>query len=242
MKTSLELRAREPGRYVASFPADIAGTYIIGVDSVDSAGKRSHVSTGIEIPYSKEYRDWSSNRDLLENIASMTDGKITNLEGASGVDFFRHDRPPAFRLREMWPLILLASMLFFLTDVAIRRIAIEWSEINKRFRWVLAWLRRRPAVTVNSPVMDRLRSRKESIHQTLERSTSFMASVDATPRSTPVDLQENETSSSDASFSTQTSLETLIPSPPPEAEESPTSRLLRAKRRVWEEREDEESP
>ena len=238
-RTAIEFRAREPGRYVASFPTDVAGSYIVSVNGVGADGKQSNVSTGIDIPYSKEYRDWSSNRDILENIASLTEGKLTDFAGASSVDFFRHDRPPAFRLREIWPLILLVSLLIFLGDVAIRRIAIEWSEIAKRFGWVMAQLRRRPVVVEASPAIDRLRSRKESIQQTLERSTSFMATIDGDPSSEPVDLHVGEKTT--APPRTPVKVAGPEPVPPAEGDESPTSRLLRAKRRVWEERGDDES-
>jgi len=234
-RVPIEFRPKESGRFVADFPTDTAGSYIVSVTGTGSGGKKSSVSTGVDVPYSKEYRDWSSNRDLLENIASITGGTLVDSAGADGVDFFRHDRPPAFSLREAWPLILLVSLMVFLADVAVRRIAIERSDIAKQLSWIAAVLRRKPMATAPAPAIDRLKTRKESIQRTFERSATFMANVDQV--SAPVDLSPPKES---AKANSPTLTAPVAESSRDEGESS-TSRLLKAKKRVWEERDEKKS-
>lgn len=237
-RVPIEFRPKEPGRFTADFPTDTAGSYIVSVSGTSSDGKKSNVSTGVDVPYSKEYRDWSSNRDLLDNIASLTAGKVVDLADAGSLDFFRHDRPPAFSLREAWPLILLVSLVIFLADVAVRRIAVEWSDVAKRISWVMSLARRKPVIVAPAPAIDRLKTRKETIQRTLERSATFMATVDQV--SSPVDLSALGETSKEKSPA-QVKPTTPVAEPSGEIAESATSRLLKAKKRVWEERDEKKS-
>ena len=72
---NLEFRQTEPGKYEAQFPADQSGSYFLRMGYRQPDGKQGFVSTGLNISYPPEYRDVRSNRDLMENVASLGGGR-----------------------------------------------------------------------------------------------------------------------------------------------------------------------
>ncbi|MGL5094708.1 MAG: glutamine amidotransferase, partial [Planctomycetia bacterium] len=60
----LSFRQTEPGKYVAQFPAEQAGSYLMRLGYRQAGGGEGFVSTGLNISYPPEYRDLESRRDL----------------------------------------------------------------------------------------------------------------------------------------------------------------------------------
>src|SRR5690606_23720546 len=128
---------------VSEIAAKQPGSYVVTVGAALPNGRQGLTSAGLHVSYSAEYRDWTSNRSLLENIASLSNGKVVSADEADQVDFFRRDRPLTMIAKPMWPLLLLASLLFFLGDVAVRRISVD--EVDPAIRrWLQARLKRKP--------------------------------------------------------------------------------------------------
>jgi hypothetical protein len=99
---------------------------------------------------------------------------------------------------------------------------------------------RRPAETVSSPVMQRLRSRKAEVTQTLEQQRAaarFEPQPDAPPPDSAAAAELTGAPPADGTAPAKP------PTPPvkPEQKEddSYTSRLLKAKKKVWDERNDQ---
>src|SRR5262249_51868938 len=147
---------------------------------------------------------------------------------------------PQFRnLQPVWYwLVFFAGILVFF-DVAARRIAVQPDEVAAVSRRVWQRLRGRGAPgSETAPFIDRLPSRKSKVTETLDQ-------LRAAKRFEPGDLAATAPSGAREEIA-------VVTAPParttaqhrlaPQKEESPAdyaSRLLKAKQRVWEEREKE---
>ncbi len=240
--TSIPLRIEQtaPGRYVGQFSSDQAGSYLIVVNTGTGGAP---IRTGVNVGYSAEYRNNQTNMALLRTLAKLPakDGPPGELVevglGAEQMDQlllsnpFRRDLAPAVANRSIWPWLVLAGSCLFFADVFVRRVQIQFEWLWTMLARARDALLRRERLVPVPETMSRLRSRKREIGKQIEsrRSTArFESSADA-PEATEF---------------TQPIVKPTAKSPdqtkdkPEEerAEESYTERLLKAKRRVWQDR------
>jgi hypothetical protein len=236
--SKVDFRQTEPGKYEGKFRAEAAGSYFLSVATTDPSGRPTLLSSGLDISYPPEYRDLESNRDLLENLAQITDGRVIPLKEAADADFFLREQAPAYRLQDAWPPILLIALCLFLADVAVRRIAIEPAEVAEFFRRVWRTMRRKPVVET-TVAMDRLRSVKAEVGEQL-RSRRFEVDPLVPPAESVLAAHEERKEAPGRS--------SLIPPPPPppklapegeKKEETNFDRLLRAKQEALRKRQEE---
>src|SRR5262249_53365636 len=125
-----------PGRYVAEMPLENAGSYMIGV----FPGKGyAPLRAGVNVPYSREFLDSTTNEALLLQLASLTPrggqpGEIIRLPDNTadwkrwkGSNVFRPDLPRGQSQTSVWPLLMLVAAGVFFADVFHRRVALNWS-------------------------------------------------------------------------------------------------------------------
>ncbi|MFH1268079.1 MAG: glutamine amidotransferase, partial [Planctomycetota bacterium] len=237
--TELEIEQTAPGRYVGSFPARDSGSYFVMINP--GAGK-APIRTGVNVPYSDEFRGRATNDPLLGQLAALvpeggTVGKL--IEGPQSFDdikpflavnTFRHDLSKATSSQPVWYyLVLVGSGLFFF-DVFVRRVHVG-------FGWVPALAGRirdgifgRKAEPAEIEMMERLKTSKAEVGDRVEQlraGARFEPSTEAAADAESIAELERPTTPS---------------KPPPEQpslaqepeEESYTERLLKAKRRAWE--------
>ncbi len=250
----LDFEQVAPGRYVAEFDAEGAGSYMLVVNP--GAGQPM-IRTGVNVGYSDEFRDRETNEALLTTIASLEakDGKPgLNHSEAAGVAFtgkkateqlaavnpYRRDLPPAIATQTIWPLLVLIGSCLFLADIFVRRVQLG-------FEWVdplmarLGRLFGREQATAEPATMSRLQSRKREVREQLEgqvdRKTSqarFEMDEEMKTKSTDSPLSElNEPKTSGPR--PQTKKQKLAEETKPK-EEGYTSRLLKAKRDAMKDR------
>jgi uncharacterized membrane protein len=253
----IQLVQTAPGRYEATVEnAEASGNYFVNLGYRGPENTQGVISTGVSVPYSDEYRELRSNPTTLDTLASLTDGQVvpfkTTPDGRidmartqAGVDHFRRDpgliNPRAFA--PLWPTLLWLAACLFLCDVAVRRIAPD----TDRIKLALAneWRRLRGGEPVkSSDYMEKLRSRKAEVGEQLDRSRSAVrfepAPIPGVTSGTPVGEPLLEGGSREQPRGLRPSGAAPAGGLAPEApktEESYTNRLLKAKQRVWEERE-----
>jgi hypothetical protein len=162
------------------------------------------------------------------------------------VDHFRRDKnlvnPRAYS--DLWPQLLWLAAVLFLGDVAIRRIAPDMDRVRKAVADQWLKLRGREVVPVTE-YMEKLKSRKAEVGEQLDRSRAAVR-FEAPPPDGGEARPLNESllegmSASDAPARPRpgpSAAPGLAPTgPKPGQPESYTNRLLRAKQKVWEERE-----
>jgi uncharacterized membrane protein len=242
----LDMRQTAPGRYEGSFDSPQAGSYFV---MIQPGAGQSPVRTGVNVPYSAEYRDRATNRSLLVQLAELqpedgTAGRVVELPDLMvdtdepldaprpiAYDPFRHDLPKATSSQDIWPyLVFLGSCLFFL-DVFIRRVQVGFAWVPTLAGRLRDQVLGTPRTEAEPEYMDRLRSRKQAVSQELDdlqRRARFEApeAADAPPTdaATEAETRPPEKRPGAPSMTTQET---------PEAE-GYTQRLLRAKKEIWE--------
>lgn len=241
---SLPLRMEQtaPGRYIGEFPSEDSGSYLI---VVNPGGDRAPIRTGVNIGYSAEYRDIETNMALLETLAKLPakDGPAGNLVevGLNSADReqllasnpFRRDLAPAIANQPIWPWLMLVGSCVFFADVFVRRVQIQFDWVKPMLTRVGDFVLRREKAVPVPETMSRLRSRKKEIGEKLDRgrAAARFESSDTPADSPPV-----------APTATTPSTKPTPAKPQPDAaeeepsQESYTERLLKAKRKVWDDR------
>jgi uncharacterized membrane protein len=259
----IELVQTAPGRYEATVEnAESSGNYFVNLGYRGADKLQGVISTGVSVPYSDEYRELRSDPTTLETLASLTNGQVVSWkqtpEGRidlartlSGVDHFRRDphllNPHAFG--SLWPALLWLAACLFLGDVAVRRIALDVDRIKQAAAERWRSLRGSERVT-SSEYMDKLKSRKAEVDEQLERSRfanrqetgplPFASEPPAGSIGEPL-LEDGDLAglSREARAAQKAQAPSLAAAPAQPESESYTNRLLKAKQRVWEEREKE---
>jgi hypothetical protein len=234
-----------PGRYVGSFPSEMAGSYLIVVNPGDG---KAPIRTGVNVGYSAEYTDNETNLALLNSLAKIPAGDgpagVFVDPGLSQVAFakeiaqnpFRRDLPPAIMNQSIWPwLVVLGSCLFW-GDVFVRRVQINldwlWVAIGRLRDKILGRVREAEV----PETMSRLRSRKQQIEEQIEgrRTAARFEITDPTAAAGPLPTEADPTSTIPKGPAAQPTMKPDAPDA-----ESYTERLLKAKKQVWRDRDDE---
>lgn len=241
----LKMQQVAPGRYQGEFDAQESGSYFVAVSP--GAGQ-APIQTGINVPYSAEFRERLTNEPLLTTLAAMkpqggTAGELIEdpaqqdrLEELLKVNSFRKDLPKATSSQEAWHLLVLVASLLFFYDVFVRRVTInlDWAKpYASRVRDKLLGREPKPA---QPEYLARLRSRKAEVNQQIEQrkaATRFEPQPDA-PGSTSALDEELRGAGPAADKPRGTTPSSALQ--PQKEEESYTDRLLKAKKKVWEDR------
>ncbi|HEX3599652.1 MAG TPA: VWA domain-containing protein [Lacipirellulaceae bacterium] len=245
----LKMEQTAPGRYVGEFDSAQAGSYLISV----RAGQ-AMIRTGVNVGYSDEFRDRETNTPLLKSIAELTakkgePGKLLpplpelpedkekaeqKLQPQLAVNPFRRDLPQAVASQDIWPWLVLAATCCFFADVFVRRVQINLQWLVPTWTRFLDIVLRRERHEPAPEVMSRLRSRKAEVDESIEsRRAATRFEPDAV---VPIDL--NAIQSAEAK-PTSPATSTPPPTKPVAETEQPddyTSRLLKAKKQVWQDR------
>ena len=117
---TVRLAQTGPGRYAGMFDAAKTGSYVASVTQKTPDGKTRVASTGLSVAYSPEFAALAPNTALLLRAADITGGRALK----SGADVFANRR----ERRLPSPLamsLLLAALLLFPFDVAVRRLQLR---------------------------------------------------------------------------------------------------------------------
>jgi uncharacterized membrane protein/secreted protein with Ig-like and vWFA domain len=182
--TGLQLRQVAPGRYEAEFEPNREGAYFIrvagsGVDQTIGVAQ----TTGWVLSYSPEYRFLEANTTLLEEMATIGNGRIVREEPGQ---IFRHDIVEERAAGALWMWLLLAAAFLLPLDIAIRRLIISQSDLQKLRAW-LAKMFGQPQPATAEATASRLAALKEA------KSRVVMPSAqDNVPLMTPPPTGEKE--------------------------------------------------
>jgi uncharacterized membrane protein/Mg-chelatase subunit ChlD len=234
---SINMQQTAPGRYVGEFAADRAGSYFL---TLLPGGAYAPVRTGVNVPYSSEFRDRETNLDLLQRLANREPeggavgvlihgpvelGKIDSL---LEVNSFRRDLARAVSSRDIWPLLIFLGSCVFFADVFVRRVNVGTDWIQPLWeRLASRVLHREPPPAVDER-LERLRQRKQQIEGSLDERRAGARFEPAPDESFDASVLQSDTAATRRSPPSTEARRSLGPE---QAEpEDYTSRLLRAKR------------
>jgi len=234
-----------PGRYVGEFESADSGSYFV---TINPGAGQAPIRTGINVAYSDEFRSQRTNTALLESIASLAPkggepGQvIEDPDGQGDVETlveafnpFRGDLPKATASQDVWYLLVFFGSCVFFFDVFIRRVHVNFAWVSPLAVGLRDSVLRRERAPVETETMDRLRSRKAEVVECIEQRRSAARFKPETEPSTDLDALEEEATAQKSTTTKrpQSKKQDLAPE---QEEESYTSRLLKAKKKVWEER------
>jgi hypothetical protein len=240
----LKFEQKSGGVYEAECAAEEAGSYFIAFQATrklvrdgKEVRQRESVRGSVTIPYAPEFADMESNPGLLERLGEETGGdtyaddddELARVAAAGTV--FRPGPPGFAGQQPVWYWLVFAAAVLLLLDVAVRRVALSWAEAMQPLRWLWRRLRRQQAKVAAPQFLERLKGRKAQVNEELA-ARRFEAPAAPLPAAPPEAAEAKPAEPPPA----------LSP-PAPEAEAEPedyASRLLRAKKRIWEERDDKQ--
>ncbi|CAH1197717.1 hypothetical protein PAECIP111893_00907 [Paenibacillus plantiphilus] len=123
-----------PGEFEVHLPAAGPGAYVARIAPRAVGGEQAQdnedegMLAGFVIPYSQEYRIAKGDGTVkLEQLAALTGGRVLAVDNAAEV--FRTDPISSREFIDVTRLLLIAALLLWLADIAIRRVSIQWSSI-----------------------------------------------------------------------------------------------------------------
>ncbi len=161
----LQLTQTGPGRYSGRFKTPVSGSYIVNLHyrKDGAAGAAQLANAIVSIPFAPEFRDLSDNTPLLREVSRITGGRVlslasdpnqANLYDCAGLTF------PQTRLPLLRPLML-AWIVVFLLDVAVRRVVIDVRAMRRRVKaWLTRTVRREEDQTLS-----RLQARRQELRE-----------------------------------------------------------------------------
>jgi hypothetical protein len=242
---SLTMTQVAPGRYTGEVEAGDAGSYLVNI--MPGVGM-APIRTGVNIPYSPEFADRGANEGLLATLASLQPQggeRGILVEDPSGRDslnsllqtnHFRHDLPKATSSQDVWHLFVLVGCCLFFCDVFVRRVNVNVAWIGPLVAKGYNRLRGRATAPLQTEYMDRLRSRKAQVSSQIEErraATRFEPQVDP-----EVSLEQIQADVSAPLSETRAPTLARPEMSTPKEDEDYTSRLLKAKKKVWQDREE----
>jgi uncharacterized membrane protein len=129
----IQLRQVAPGRYEATFTPSAEGAYFLGIAGEGQAGEQTinvNQTTGWVMSYSPEYNLRAEGADtaLLDDLAFLTNGRSFN-DNPAGV--FTHDLVARNASLPLYPWLLLIALLLLPLDIAVRRLVITRSDLQR---------------------------------------------------------------------------------------------------------------
>ncbi|RMF37597.1 MAG: VWA domain-containing protein [Planctomycetota bacterium] len=229
----LIMRQTAPGRYVGTFDADAAGSYLVNI--IPGPGM-APITTGASVPFSDEYRVRQANLNLLEQLSQLAPaggqpGVLAEaLDNRTFQELLRHDVyregvPRAMSLRDVWPYCLVIAAFCLFADVFVRRVALDYA-------YPLKWVYRRlhPPESAEDAErkasLQRLRSKKSEVSSEMQQAAATVRFEMDQPADPSVLQQANDSPPSGSA----TRPEAKPSMGAAEQEEGYTSRLLAAKR------------
>lgn len=124
-----------PGRYEGEFDAELSGSYVVNVAYAGGAGEEAMsgtLQTGVSVAYSPEYKELRANEALLSAIQDESGGRVLTWDETSAASVFdRGGLKLAESRRSVWEELLRWMLVLFLLDVAVRRITLDPARIRR---------------------------------------------------------------------------------------------------------------
>lgn len=188
------------GVYEATVPAEAAGSYAATVYGTAVVGGQSRsVVLGrgaAAVPYAPEFAAVQDNAGLLQQIASVTGGRVINEQDLAAADLFLPNGSFRRRLLPVWHWLLCLAAVVLLMDVAVRRLVIDPRELAGWFQSRWQGLRGQKVLAAESQqYLARLKTRKAEVDErlgtardrpTAEPWTPPTPSTVPTPRGSPL--------------------------------------------------------
>lgn len=159
-ETQLEMKAVAPGIYSGETAGISEGGYIISLSLTMKDGSIETQRGGFNIQYPSEYdlRNFSGGRDLLEKLTAQTGGRMLT----SPKEVFSQKIRTSYTNKDLSTILMVAALLLFLLDVAIRRFGVIAEKFEKLWLGAFTKKTKAPVKTeFEKPVMAAAEKKEE---------------------------------------------------------------------------------
>jgi uncharacterized membrane protein len=162
---SVRLEQTAPGTYEAVLGTLDPGAYALRIDQTTPGQTPLGRTVVLIAPTPTEYRLLGTNERLLSTISGATGGSaLEGPEAAEGA--WAHDVAGTTAARDLWPLLLLAALLLWPLDVAVRRVSVGRRDLALARAWTTdRWQRWREPAQRSEPVESMLASKERATGQ-----------------------------------------------------------------------------
>ncbi len=122
--STIQLQPVAPGRFSGAFQANGEGAYFVTVEA-HGAGHAEAGQSGLDVPYSAEFRATGTNRSFLQAVARAGGGSIIKQPSAAWLD----NLPAAFAVSPLTAWLWLLALLLLPVDIGIRRLVISRRDV-----------------------------------------------------------------------------------------------------------------
>lgn len=242
---AMDLKQVGPGRYEARFPLTGQGQYRIaafaagtGRDDAGDAKKIERVHGGFVVPYSQEYLRFRNNPLTLQQVTQRSGGAaLTGVE--TGEEVYTRDRREKQTSSPVFDIVLLVLAILIPLDVGLRRVQFDWSTVR-------GWLSLGRAEQPSKETFTALLQRKENVAGQMSTQDESAGSgggrghkqAKQAPQSTTLDLDELRASNAARGPVPSRGDRNAQADQAQEKPMSMTERLLAAKKRTRDEKDD----
>lgn len=117
----VKLKAISPGKYQGIVPISEIGVYCINLRNQNGEELVKNINTATAMQYSKEYR-FAENTGSIDDFINHTGGRIIE----TTKEVFDTEIKGAKRRTKLAELFMIMAILFFVLDIASRRMSIDW--------------------------------------------------------------------------------------------------------------------
>lgn len=140
-----------PGQYSGSFDITETGAYIIKTLQQKDGEILNAASTGLSVQYSPEYRI-QPEKGYLDRLVKEAGGVYIE----KPEDVYKGDIKDIFGVQDLTPVLLIIALVFFMLDIALRRLNLPLAWLEDRLelaksRLKITW--KRPAKVRKRPIM-----------------------------------------------------------------------------------------
>lgn len=110
-----------PGRYACEFPAKEIGAYFFSIFGNQEAYPGFPQIFGFGIPYTEEFNSSSVNTNLLENLASATNGRMLSIDSIPP-DLFTATDEVKGSGTPLWPYLMFVFLFLLIAEITARKL------------------------------------------------------------------------------------------------------------------------
>ena len=167
----LNLVQTAPGQYRSQFDTPLPGVYMINISGTPPQGSLMPVvnsTSGWVLPYSPEYRLAEDDGKLLDQIASVGNGKKLALDASSAGSVFVHNLLGGQINFPIWLWLVGTAIVLLPFDIALRRLLIRPQEMKDRLMLRFG-LRQNTEERVHSQRMEALMEVKQRAEKQVQK-------------------------------------------------------------------------
>jgi len=168
-----------PGRYEGSFLPTEEGVYLLRVDGQPPAPGAPGIGeiAGWALDYSPEYRQLQPDPDALVRLAIQAGGRIVESDPTQA---FAHTLPAPGTFWPAWPVLLALAAVLLPFDIAVRRLVVTRSDIQRSAQALRRWVQLRSIAPQPAPqrqeTMRGLLRAKQNVGDLLEKNPAIKSS------------------------------------------------------------------